>query len=321
MLRADDITGVYAIIPTPAKEGADHWSATDTVDLEETARLVERLIADGADGLIALGTTGECATLTPEEYRGFADAVISTANGRVPTFIGATTLGTHETVSRLRFVQEQGATGTMLGLPMWQPCTQDMAVRFYASISEAFPDLAVMVYMNSRAFRYDFPVSFWERVAAEAPTVTSAKYTRSVSYADLVEAVNGRINLLPMDMSVLGCAQAAPEAVTACWTTAAAMGPRPSIALMEAIAARDWERAKTVDADIAWATETFLPPDPAEFGFYNIQLEKLRMAAAGYCDPGPIRPPYDVVPPEYAARAAECGRRWAELERKYAGER
>jgi len=320
LLQADEIRGVYAIIPTPSKDGADHWSATDTVDLEESERLVNQLIADGASGLIAMGTTGECATLTEDEWRSFTDVVLTTAGGRVPTFIGATTLGTHQTVSRLRFAKEQGATGTLLGLPMWQPCTEDMAVRFFESMSEAFPDLAIMIYMNVRAFRFDFPASFWSRVEKAAPTVTSAKYTRSVSFTELVNAVNNRINLMPMDATAYGYAQEKPESVTACWTTAASMGPHPSIALMKAIAERNWDLAKAIDSELAWATETFLPPDPAEFAFYNIQLEKIRMDASGYCKAGPLRPPYDIVPPEYEERARECGRRWTELEKKYSGQ-
>jgi len=39
MLRATDLRGMYAIIPTPAREGAQRLDATDTVDLAETARL------------------------------------------------------------------------------------------------------------------------------------------------------------------------------------------------------------------------------------------------------------------------------------------
>lgn len=317
LMQAREFEGVYAIIPTPSKEGADHWSATDTVDLEETERLVNQLIADGSAGIIALGTTGECATLTDGEWRQFAEAVVSAAAGRVPTFIGATTLGTHQTVERLRFARDLGATGTLLGLPMWQPCTEDMAVRFYADMSEAFPELSIMVYMNQRAFRFDFDAPFWSRVADAAPTVTSAKYTRSASYSGLVEAGKGRINFLPIDATCFGYAQELPEAVTACWTTAASMGPHPSIALMKALADKDMDRAKVISEDIAWATETFLPPDPTEFGFYNIQLEKIRMDASGYSAAGPIRPPYNFVPEEYAERARECGHRWAELEKKY----
>ena len=55
MLSANEIRGLYAILPTPAKPGAEHILARDTVDLDETARAVEALIADGCDGLIAVG--------------------------------------------------------------------------------------------------------------------------------------------------------------------------------------------------------------------------------------------------------------------------
>src|SRR4051812_17572586 len=40
-LTAADITGAWAIIPTPAKDNASDWRAEDTVDLVETARVVE----------------------------------------------------------------------------------------------------------------------------------------------------------------------------------------------------------------------------------------------------------------------------------------
>jgi len=321
MLTADEIRGLYAIVPTPAKPGSDHWSATDTVDVDETVRMVDRLITDGADAIIALGTTGECATLTDAEWRTFADAMVSTAAGRVPTIVGATALGTHQTIERLKFLREIGATGTMLGLPMWQPCTEDMAVKFYASVAEAVPDLAVMVYMNARAFRFDFPLTFWERVAREAPNVTSAKYTNAPPYDECVKVTGGKINFLPVDMIAAPMAEANPDAVTACWSTGSSMGPQPAIALMDAILAKDWEAARAVHTDIDWATETFMPADRAQFAFYNIQIEKLRMVGAGYCNPGPLRPPYDLVPEEYRQGAFECARRWRELCTKYAGVR
>jgi len=107
-MTPSDFRGVYAIIPTPAKEGADRWDAVDTVDLAETARVINRLIADGVHGLIVLGTTGECATLTGGEYEGFVACVLETVKKRLPTFIGTTALGTHEVVRRTRFAAERG---------------------------------------------------------------------------------------------------------------------------------------------------------------------------------------------------------------------
>jgi trans-o-hydroxybenzylidenepyruvate hydratase-aldolase len=61
MLKATDLTRLLAIMPTPAKPSAERFGATQTVDLDETARLVENLIRDGAKGHITVGTTGECA--------------------------------------------------------------------------------------------------------------------------------------------------------------------------------------------------------------------------------------------------------------------
>jgi len=314
------VRGLYAIIPTPALPGADRWDATDTVDLDETARLVERLIADGVSGLIALGTTGECATLTDREYDTFVDCVLRTAGQRVPTFIGATALGLHEVVRRLRLARAAGATGTLLGLPMWQPCTLEMALGYYGSVSEAFPDLEVMVYANQRAFRFGFDPAFWGLLADRAPTATSAKYSRPATYLEARAACAGRIQFVPNEGAALAFERLAPGTVTACWATAASMGPAPALALMDAILARDDARAAAIDADIAWASEPFkmVQSSPELFASYNIQMEKLRINAAGYCDAGPIRPPYGVMPAEYAAAAAECGRRWSELCRKYA---
>jgi dihydrodipicolinate synthase/N-acetylneuraminate lyase len=310
--------GLYGIIATPANEGAERWDAVDTINLEETERLTNQLIADGVSGLIVLGTTGECATVTEDEYRVFVDCFLSTVNGRVPTFVGATAMGTHQIVNRLRFAEERGATGTLLGLPMWQPCTGDMALEFYETISQAFPELAVMVYGNPNAFRYDFPTEFWAELVKRAPTAMSAKFGSPGNYLEILEATNGRINFLPMDMWAYPMANISPETLTACWATAAGMGPQPSVALMAAILAKDMDRAKVISEEIAKACETFLSPASfAVFAHYNIQLEKLRIKAAGYCDPGPIRPPYNVIPEDMAQGALECGRRWAELVEKY----
>ena len=128
MLTAKDIKGMYAIIPTPAKPGANRLDARDTVDLDETERLVGKLIRDGSDGLIILGTTGECATVTQSEYEAFVDCCIKTVNKRITVFAGATALGAHDVYTRLKFVQAQGADGSLLGMPMWQPLTTPMAI-------------------------------------------------------------------------------------------------------------------------------------------------------------------------------------------------
>ncbi len=316
-----DLRGLYAIIPTPAKPGADRMDAVDTVDLEETERLVHRLIADGTSGLIALGTTGECATLTPAEYDGFVKCVLSVVAKRVPTFIGCTALGAHEAVRRIAAARALGADGVLLGMPMWQPCTVDMAVEYYRAVAEMFPTMPIMVYANARAFRFNFSdPEFWSRLVETAPTAMSAKFSNPKVLLKLREASRGRIHFLPHDDAVTSFAKIAPDSTTACWATAASMGPAPSLAVINAILARDWERAEAIAADIAWASEPVnaLIENAELFASYNIQVEKLRINAAGYTNCGPVRPPYAVVPADIVRDSEECGQRWKTLCAKYA---
>jgi dihydrodipicolinate synthase/N-acetylneuraminate lyase len=320
MLGPKDLRGVYAIIPTPAKEGADRWDATNTVNLAETERVVNALVRDGVDGLIVLGTTGECATVTSDEYEAFVDCVLSTMKRRLPTFVGTTALGTHEVVRRTRFAAERGADGVLLGLPMWQPLTTDMAVEYYRSISEAFPKTAIMVYGNARAFRFKFPPEFWSRVVEVAPTLMAAKYSRPALLLDALAASKGRVHFLPHDGGVGKFAELSPETTTACWSTAASMGPEPVLAQMRAQLAGDAETLKKIAADLSWVREPIkeIVGDAELFAMYNIQLEKIRIEAAGYCKAGPIRPPYNVMPAPYVEKVHEHARRWRTLCEKYA---
>lgn len=320
MLTAADLRGLYAIIPTPAVEGSEKLDAKNTVDLFETERLINALIRDGASGLIVLGTTGECATLSTLDYKVFVDCVCRVVNRRVPLFVGATALGGQEVHERLSFIRSLGADGSLLGMPMWQPLTTEMALRYYESVSAAFPDLAIMVYANARAFRYSFPKEFWEQLAKVAPTAISAKYSRSDGLDELIRATNHRINFMPIDMAVADYYALSPETTTACWATAAAMGPEPAVAVIDAALKRESVRLKQISEDIAWTNEPILGllSNAELFASYNIQMEKARIAAAGYCRPGPVRSPYNLFPMEYASAARECGRRWAELRKRMA---
>ena len=92
MITAQELKGALAIMPTPAKEGAERLDATNTVDLDETARLAEALVRDGANGIMALGTMGECATTAQADYEAYVDCLLKTVRGRIPTFVGTTSL-------------------------------------------------------------------------------------------------------------------------------------------------------------------------------------------------------------------------------------
>src|SRR5690606_29010334 len=149
------------------------WRSENSVDVDESARAVDALIASGVDGILSMGTLGEAATMTAGEKTAFMRAIVDAAAGRVPIFVGTTTLNTRDTIALTQEAQDIGADGTMLGLPMWCALSPDMAVGFYKDVAEAVPGMNIALYANPEAFKFSYPVSFWARVA-EIPQIVTA---------------------------------------------------------------------------------------------------------------------------------------------------
>ena len=319
LLTAQDIKGVWAIVPTPAKPDASDWRATDTVDLDETARVIEGLIAAGANGILSLGTLGEASTLTWDEKLAFMAAMVETARGRIPIFVGTTTLNTRDTVFQTRAARDLGAQGTMLGIPMWCAPSNEVAVQFYRDVAEAVPEMNIAVYANPEAFKYEFPRPFWAQVA-DIPQVVTAKYIGINALLIDLMLTRGKIKLLPIDFDYYAAARM-EDSVDAFWTSGAVCGPLVATTLRDLVAAArisgDWSAAKAFNARLAPTAAPLFPQGSFKmFSTYNIGLEKARMDAAGWIKAGPARPPYHLVPEEYLAGARKSGQMWAEIHRE-----
>jgi dihydrodipicolinate synthase/N-acetylneuraminate lyase len=315
MLGAGDITGLMALPPSPLREGADPFGAASTVDLDEAERAAKQLVADGVSAIGLCGTTGECATLTWDEKRELFATVREAVGGRVPVFAGTTTLGTRDTVEQMRAVRDLGFDGAFVGLPLWQTPTVENAVQFHADLSEAVPDLPVLVYANGFFFKFAYPLEFWEGIAAKAPTVIACKVGFQLT-DEIFEAAGHQVNFMHGEGGTLGNAwRNMPKSVTAGWATSAAMGPEPWLAFFNALAKGDDAECERVLKDIESVP---LPiPDFGMFASYNIQLEKARIDAAGYMRCGPPRPPYTDFPDDWRAAAEANAKGWRELRGKY----
>jgi trans-o-hydroxybenzylidenepyruvate hydratase-aldolase len=322
LLTVDAVKGLWPILVTPAKEGSEDWRTEDTLDLDETSRAVEALIAGGCDGILSMGTYGECSTLTWDEKKRLMATLVETVRGRVPIFVGTTTLNTRDTIAHTRFAADLGADGTMLGVPMWCAPSIDTAVQFYKDVAEACPNIAICIYANPEAFKFSFPHPFWAKVAS-IPQVIAAKYIGVAGLLQNIELTKHRVRLLPLETDYYAAARIDPEFCTAFWSSGALCGPRVSIALRDEVAkARrtgDWSAAKRLSGEVNWANATVFPHGSfAEFSMYNIGIVKERVNAAGWIKAGPARPPYHVMPDDVREGARIAGQRWAELEKKLA---
>ena len=312
MLTAKDFQGgVMALPPTPLLAGADLLGPSSTVDLAEACRAANQLIADGVSSIGLCGTTGEGAALTWQERVEFYDAIRQTVAGRVPVLVGVTALGTKEVVAHMRVVRDMGLDGAFVGLPLWQTPTIANAIGFYADLSAAVPDLAVLVYANRFFFKFDYPLDFWRGVAERCPTVVACKTSFPLSQ-ELLDVAGKQVAFLNGEGGLLTAAyRAFPDYRHGCWATSAAMGPEPWVAAMRAVSAGDRDRAlkvfETIDA-------VPLPvPDWTQFAQYNVQFEKARIDAAGYMRCGPARPPYTDLPEAWKSAALANAKAWAAL--------
>lgn len=323
LMSSDDVKGGWAIMPTPATDNASDWRATKTVDLHETARVVNGLIEAGIDGILSMGTLGEAATMTHDEKLDFMKAAVDAAAGRVPIFVGTTCINTRDTIALTREALELGADGTMLGLPMWCAPSLDVAVQFYKDVADAVPEMNIAIYANPEAFKFDFPRAFWAQVA-EIPQVVTAKYIGVGTLLADLAAIRGRIKLLPIDFDYYAAARM-DDSIDAFWSSGAVCDPMVTTTLRDLVAAArvsgDWSAAQAFQGRLGPTAAPLFPNGSfKEFSTYNIALEKARMNASGWMNAGPVRPPYHLCPEPFLEGARRSGTMWADLGRELKAE-
>ncbi|MCR9069983.1 MAG: 4-hydroxy-tetrahydrodipicolinate synthase [Rhodobacteraceae bacterium] len=116
----------------------------DGVDFDALKALVEWQIAEGTNGLVPVGTTGESPTLTHAEHEAVVSAVIASAAGRVPVIAGA---GSNNTVEALRFVEhakEAGADAALVVTPYYNKPTQAGLIAHYTALNAV--GLPIIIY-------------------------------------------------------------------------------------------------------------------------------------------------------------------------------
>ena len=137
--------GVFPAVTTQVKEDL-------SIDIAETQRVVDDLIRDGIDGIIALGTVGENNSLLYEEKVTVLTAIVEAVAGRVPVLTGVSEYDTRRAVRYGQAAQQAGADGLMLLPPMvYVPKPHELAAYFRDVASKV--DVPIMLYSNPPAYR------------------------------------------------------------------------------------------------------------------------------------------------------------------------
>jgi 4-hydroxy-tetrahydrodipicolinate synthase len=167
MARGFDVRGSIVALVTPFGDDG----AVDFAALEE---LIEFHVANGTDGLLICGTTGETPTLSEAEYAEVVTFAAKKANGRLPVIAGA---GTNATATTVRNCEAAAAAGVDALLVVGPYYNKPTAVGFYehfAAAAQATP-LPVIVYNVPGRTGKNIPTSVLLRLAGHYENVVGVK--------------------------------------------------------------------------------------------------------------------------------------------------
>ncbi|KFO68506.1 dihydrodipicolinate synthase, partial [Smithella sp. SCADC] len=123
--------GAITALVTPFKNGQ--------VDEEALRHLIEFQIANGVDGLVPCGTTGESPTLSHDEHDRVIEMTIDAAKKRVPVIAGTGSNSTAEALRLTRHAYEAGADGALIACPYYNKPTQEGLYQHFELIAKNVP--------------------------------------------------------------------------------------------------------------------------------------------------------------------------------------
>ncbi|WP_137125257.1 4-hydroxy-tetrahydrodipicolinate synthase [Roseomonas sp. HF4] len=147
--------------------------ADGSVDEKAFQDLVEWQIAEGTEGLIPVGTTGESPTLSHAEHKRVVEMCVATAKGRVPVIAGAGSNSTAEAIDFALHAKKAGADATLVVTPYYNKPTQEGMFLHFMAIADA-ADIPMFVYNIPGRSVVDMSVETMARLAKH-PNIVGVK--------------------------------------------------------------------------------------------------------------------------------------------------
>jgi 4-hydroxy-tetrahydrodipicolinate synthase len=116
-----------------------------SVDEEGVKRLIEHVLGGGVHGVLALGSTGETASLDEPSRRKVLTAVIDAVAGRVPVLCGVAQPQLSSAIAEVEAAAKLGADAALVAPPFYYPMSQAGLLDFYREVA-ARADLPLMLY-------------------------------------------------------------------------------------------------------------------------------------------------------------------------------
>lgn len=159
--------GVYSIIPTAFTDAGEFDAASQR-------RVVDLFIGKGANGLTALGVTGEVARLEEPERSTVLGLVVEHTAGRVPIIAGASAEGTRTCIAYTRQAKALGASAVMVSPPRMPKLNSNAVVAHYKALADAV-DIPIIVQDYPPITGFAMEPALLARIAKEIPQARTIK--------------------------------------------------------------------------------------------------------------------------------------------------
>ena len=228
--------GSFTALVTPFKNGG----------LDETAfrNLVEWQIAEGTEGLVPVGTTGESPTLSHQEHHQVVEWCVDQAKGRVPVIAGAGSNSTTEAVDLAKHAEKAGANAVLVVTPYYNKPTQEGMYVHFKAVNDAI-GIPIIIYNIPPRSVVDLSVDTMKRLY-ELKNIAGVKdATANLARVSQQRAAMGPdfIQLSGEDMTALAYNAAGGHG---CISVTSNVAPALCAQLQNATAAGDYAKALTI---------------------------------------------------------------------------
>ena len=275
--------GVITALITPLRDG--------NVDEAAFEALLERQIVAGVHGVVPMGTTGESASLSPEEHKQVVELCVRVAAGRVRVIAGAGSSSTDKAIEMVRHAKTVGADGALVVTPYYNRPSQAGLKAHFQAIGDAV-QLPILLYNVPGRTGVDLADATVGELASHPNIVGIKDATGDMGRVSWMRAnISGQFDLISGDdASFLGYLANGGHGVISVVSNVA---PEAMVALYNAVQAGDLAMARTwQDRLIGLHRGLFADASPSP--------TKYALAKLGLCGEE-VRLP--LVPTSQAARA------------------
>jgi 4-hydroxy-tetrahydrodipicolinate synthase len=261
------IKGSIVAIVTPMFEDG-------SLDKDSLRKLLDWHVAEGTDGIVIVGTTGESATVTPDEHCELIRLTVEHIGGRIPVIAGSGGNSTAEAIALTRHAKAVGADATLQVVPYYNRPTQEGMYRHFKAIAEAV-DIPVILYNVPGRTVADMNNETVVRLSSVDNIVGLKDATGNVGRGiELLREVDPSFAVYsgddPTAMALMFCGGAGNISVTA------NVAPRAMHALCEAAMAGQIARAVEINNRIlSLHNKLFIEPNPVPVKWALTEMGKM----------------------------------------------